>query len=281
MKYGLLSYATRNLGDDIQSIAARRFLPRIDAYPDRDAIDAPIEDGPVKLILNCWLTNRPDRWPPAPGLLPLLVSTHISRREWQPGVSTVDTLASGAGLDFLRAHQPIGCRDYVTLDLMRARGLDSYFSGCLTLTLQNLWQERSDVTYCVDVRPPVHDYVERQVEGPVVALTHKIGVGEQRDIRFALAELRLRQYATARLVVTTRLHVAMPCLALGTPVVLVLKKPRNDRFSGLAELTRHYNERDLLEGRADIDWRDPAPNPTTFRPLRDALIERCEAFVAG
>ena len=38
MKYGLLYYKdTVNIGDDIQTYAARRFLPHIDYYIDREA----------------------------------------------------------------------------------------------------------------------------------------------------------------------------------------------------------------------------------------------------
>lgn len=37
-KFALLNYSTENIGDEVQSIAARRFLPRIDEYVDRDKL---------------------------------------------------------------------------------------------------------------------------------------------------------------------------------------------------------------------------------------------------
>ena len=36
VKYALYKYSTENIGDEIQSIAARRFLPQVDYYIDRD-----------------------------------------------------------------------------------------------------------------------------------------------------------------------------------------------------------------------------------------------------
>lgn len=40
MKFGLLyEYDTRNIGDDVQSYATRRFLPRVDYLVDRNHID--------------------------------------------------------------------------------------------------------------------------------------------------------------------------------------------------------------------------------------------------
>ena len=38
-KYGVLKYSSVNIGDDIQSIAAMRYLPRIDEYIHRDRVD--------------------------------------------------------------------------------------------------------------------------------------------------------------------------------------------------------------------------------------------------
>lgn len=35
VKYALFSYSTENIGDEIQSIAASRFLPQIDYYINR------------------------------------------------------------------------------------------------------------------------------------------------------------------------------------------------------------------------------------------------------
>lgn len=55
MKYALLTYSTENVGDDIQSIAARRFLPRVDYYIDRDQIgewENNDKNETVKLIAN-------------------------------------------------------------------------------------------------------------------------------------------------------------------------------------------------------------------------------------
>ncbi len=67
MAFGLLTYPdTDNLGDEIQSLAARRFLPRVDYLIDRERIDEspalPAEN--VFTILNGWHCWEPMRWPP-------------------------------------------------------------------------------------------------------------------------------------------------------------------------------------------------------------------------
>src|SRR6185295_1108834 len=58
--------------------------------------------------------------------------------------------------------------------------------------------------------------------------------------RLSLAQEYLDEYAQAKLVVTSRIHCALPCLALGTPVLFIDMgyDEYNDRtrFSGLLEL---------------------------------------------
>ena len=66
-KYGLIVCSTENLGDDIQSLAAKQFLPRIDVYVDRDYINnINCSNEETKLIMNGWFTHRPDIWLPPP-----------------------------------------------------------------------------------------------------------------------------------------------------------------------------------------------------------------------
>ena len=59
MKYGLFKYETENIGDEIQSIAARRFfLPSVDAYIDRDRLgeycpDEETKNNHQRLVYAC------------------------------------------------------------------------------------------------------------------------------------------------------------------------------------------------------------------------------------
>jgi len=53
--------------------------------------------------------------------------------------------------------------------------------------------------------------------------------------RWNLISLKIEyKYARAKLVITIRIHAALPCLALNTPVILV-NKNFNKRFPGLLQ----------------------------------------------
>ena len=285
MQYGLLNYSTRNLGDDIQSVAARRFLPRVDQLVDRDALNRKPGPVPCKIILNGWFTHRPDNWPPAPDLEPLFISTHISGVRVGPKgarMTPSELLMQGAARDYLKQREPIGCRDLATVRLLRRHGVEAYFSGCLTLTLERPPAPRREVVCFVDARKDVVRRLAGKVGVETEIMTHTLTPDEgdgDFETRSARAEQRLLQYATARLVVTSRLHCAMPCLAFGTPVVYVFEHPDDDRLSGLRDLAHFFTPQQVLSDEAAFDWRDPEPNPGDIGPLRRDLIDRCVAFV--
>src|SRR6056297_854863 len=150
MKYAVLSYIegrnTYNLGDHVQSIAASRFLPRVDFYLNREEL-ARYDGPPVKVIMNGWFTHNSNNWMPSPAIKPLFVSFHINELAKRD-------FASSSSIDYLKAHEPIGCRDHETKEFLLSNGVDAYFTGCLTLTLDWLGPPQAvdrDGVYEVDL----------------------------------------------------------------------------------------------------------------------------------
>jgi hypothetical protein len=90
----------------------------------------------------------------------------------------------------------------------------------------------------------------------------------------------LERYASAHLVITSRLHCALPCLAFGTPVLFI--PPRHDlkRFEGIAELLTIPKTADGALAET-IPWEHPTPNPTAYRALAGKLEARCRDFLGA
>jgi Polysaccharide pyruvyl transferase len=286
MKFGLLSYCTDNLGDDMQSIAARRFLPRVDCYVDREALDAPDapHDEPLALIMNGWFCHRPDKWPPSPHIVPLLISFHVTNNpEPDTGVRAREHLArSPAVLRWLARHGPIGARDTSTLQWLRSLGIASWFSGCLTLTLDPpAHRHRDDVVVLNDLPDEVAAAIADRTRRPLRHTTHFVTGPVGIEERLARAAELIDLYARASCVVTTRLHGALPCLAAGTPVLLIDAHWDLSRFTGLDELVHHGSPAEYLAGKLDYDVDDPPPNPERHFGLRAELARRASAFVAS
>jgi hypothetical protein len=277
-KYALLKYSTRNLGDEIQSIAARQFLPKVDYYIDRDHINYSNINKFTHIILNGWFTHNPENWPiTKDNLKPLIISFHISNNYG----SSVDKLTNKESLEYYKKYEPIGCRDISTLNILRNKGINSYFSGCLTLTLKNRFKHRREDICLVDVDDEVKDLIPGHIRENVKFITHSHDGTSGHLENFAKAQSLLDNYAHAKMVITSRLHCALPCLAFGTPVEFINSDLNDPRFGGLINLMRHYSLDDIKEGKVSINWDNPEPNPVDISEIRDDLIKICKNYISG
>ena len=284
MPFGLLSYHTSNLGDFIQSLAARKFLPIVDRYIDREALDdtGPIEGKPVKLIMNGWFCHRPDKWPPSPFIDPLLISVHITNNP-EPGseMRARELFArSPPVLKYLQEHGPVGCsrsRYTRVAEIVWDRHLSFRM---LDADARSSCSSKGAVHLLNDVPEGVAATLQNATAMPIRHTSHEDNVTVGAEPRLARAAALVELYARASCVVTTRMHGALPCLAMGTPALLVETAWDPYRFAGLRDLVHHCSVEDFLSGRMDYDVGNPPPNPVTYLPLRDELEKRAMAFAS-
>jgi hypothetical protein len=87
VKYAALAYDTENIGDEIQSLAAMQFLPRVDTFINREWLNAfnPSSDDEYVMIMNGWYCHLPEHWPPSDKIRPLLISIHLSDQKSESG----------------------------------------------------------------------------------------------------------------------------------------------------------------------------------------------------
>jgi Polysaccharide pyruvyl transferase len=284
-KFGLMYYSeTGNLGDEIQSIAAKQFLPSVDYWLDREYLHefCLTADDFIPVILNGWFMHHAENWPPSPNIWPLLVSFHISKwRGTGVGLCANDVLLKEPFAKYLQAFGPVGARDYGTLRLLREAGVDSYFSGCLTMTLSrpSELQPRPDLLVLNDVSPEVEAYIRKNTKKEIITTNHGNFVAKDRIRRFGEAERLIQLYATASCVITSRLHCALPSLALGSPVLLLHDGHDEDRFGAGLEFVFHCTTEAFINRKLEFDFNDPAPNSEKFRPYREALIRSVQDFI--
>ena len=104
------------------------------------------------------------------------------------------------------------------------------------------------------------------------------------------AERLVRLYAKARLVITSRIHCALPCLGLGTPVIFIEREQDVEtsscRFGGLHELLNVVKLdkgggilKPEFETELPITKENHPANKETWRNLADDLDKRCREFI--
>lgn len=309
-----------NVGDDIQVLAAKGHMSSVDRFIVKEKLRS--FDGPsAKILLNGWFAHSADIFPISENITPLITSFHLTP-------CLAEALTFKPVRAFFLLHGPIGCRDHETLRIFQGFDIPAFYSGCLTLTLKREDFVNSSATRCgiyeVDVlykmRPrlsKVKDYVSyflkrrftedwsfrrarrnilRQVVGDenigrVQSIEHSIALKhDSREMRHAAAIRRLQAYANAELVVTSRIHCALPCLAFGTPVIFVdgalEDKSERARLDGIAELfntltwdapTGALRNRRGIKLPLDIQ---KIGNPTKHVDLARRLSIQCDAFMA-
>ena len=99
--------------------------------------------------------------------------------------------------------------------------------------------------------------------------------------RFENVNALLLLYQNARAVITTRLHCAMPCLSLKTPVLLLSQEDiaEQGRFDGLKQLCHHDSIHNLLEENCAFDLHSPPENPKAYMEYRHKLLCAVKRFL--
>ena len=286
MKFGLLvEQDTRNIGDDVQAYATKRFLPQIDYYVDRNHIDefVPHDNEYVATIMNGWFLQYTLNWPLSPYIKPLPISMHFTSKDWFWDTTDRAYHLQGYGLDYLKSIEPIGCRDSHTFDLLSSKGVKTKYTGCMTLTIQPLDNVKNGNYICaVDVSDAVVKKIKETTDLEVKVITHTVPEDYHKlswEERMKKVEELLRTYQGAKAVVTFRLHCALPCLALGTPVILLNEDYRNDRFGDYTKYIESCSEIDFLEEKVKYDYNNIPKHSEEWKELRDGLIKTCEEFV--
>ncbi len=311
MKYGLLKYRANesNIGDYVQSLAAKRFLPNVDVLISREALDE--VDYELAIILNGWFMHKPKKWPPSDFVKAKFVAFHMND-------NIKNIMLTNKAVEYFKKREPIGCRDNYTKQVLQEKGVDAYFSGCLTLTLERdkytSSKKREGVVLC-DILVHKKDelplkrvirnphkiflkYLPAKIKEfklallraklvskliPEDILNKSIKVSNQNfklkteEEKFNEAKRLLKIYADAELVVTSRIHVALPCLAFGTPVIFVHPNRDNSRFSGIIELFNTFTIEKIRETPKkelqSLFVNYSKGNKDLYLEIRDSLIE--------
>lgn len=277
VKYAELSSIWYNVGEEIQWLAQERFLPSVDYHVDKFRISDFHPDFPTKLIINGHFPHSLKRMVTDSNVDPLLVSIHIAPPAYR---ETQKKLVR----DFFLEHGPVGCRDIATRDFLIELGIPAYFSGCLTLTLQrNPRISKNDYVLCVGLTDEEIEVVKKRSAHKVIRSDRLVPMIYGRETRMDIARAFLALYQGAHCVVTKMLHVALPCLALETPVLCVehdwnLPEKEGKRFVGNLELLNHMTSDEFLSDANGYDFDSPPENPIAYKTLRDELIVKCSAF---
>lgn len=310
MKYGVITYARGtkvNIGDNLMSLAIRKIYQKmgidnediIDIYVSRES-DAYVYDK----FLNDGNTNPneynlDDYDGDEYVLLPIaaFIEYDFVRENWFPLPSKfipvwvgVHCIAPDSISEFLSAYKHreiIGCRDVRTMENLRKAGLEAYTLGCLSIQAVDRREETEEQNkvFLVDVPIKIRNFMPSELLEISEEMHHEytadgsMSVKERAELEMKVLEKQLDTYKKyAKLVVTSKLHCALPCIAMGIPTIVVryeqITKYKDvnvfdSRYTGLDKFMNIY-EYDEFD---KIDWNPPKPDIEEFKQkqLRQAI----------
>ena len=252
MKIGVLGYiGSRNIGDYIQTKAVIDMIHPINhKVLDREGLNK-FKGSKLKTIINGWFMENPKNWPPNNNISPLFISFHINP-------SAERDLLKPESLNYLKQHEPIGCRDTYTQNLLQKNGIKSYHSSCITTTftrdkyLTNKTQPEGVIVIgafdrlnpSIDfsslyrlllslIKYPIHKlkYLLKKQSFENHLRNQNLVVKRYQQITkrkisshnqgLKLANDMLKEIAKSEIIITSRIHAALPALAMGLKVIFI------------------------------------------------------------
>lgn len=197
-------------------------------------------------------------------------------------------------------NKPIGCRDENTYKLLMssfekarfsstdtiARHLnmrcdDIYLQGCITACFPKRSNGIYEEIYLIDIPNSIEDMLPKEITKNAKKMTQLLYDKLEEEVNRKgvktaqeYVENRLELYRnTAKLIITSRMHCAVPCLAMGIPVVFIVPAI-SPRYMWMEKLIRiyTYDEIDI------IDWNI---SPIEYEEYKEILIKNAMSRIKG
>jgi len=281
METGILGFiGSKNIGDYIQTKAVIDLVgSRNIKILDRENLDN-YNDNVIKTIINGWFMESPENWPPSEKIKPLFISFHLN-----PSIQV--ELLKDKSLKYFKRHEPIGCRDTYTRDILLKKGINAFYSSCITTTIDrnNYLKSKTQsegiiVIGAFDRLKPTLDYKSSFklllsiLKYPLKKIDYSLKLFQfnrhlnNQDFKIKrynqltkkpikshneglkLAAEMLEKIAESEVMITSRIHAALPALAMGLKVIFIDQGldhvNHKHRLSGLTNYFTCVNLKDFF-----------------------------------
>ena len=281
METGILGFiGSKNIGDYIQTKAVLDLVGFNNIkILDRENLDK-YNDNVIQTIINGWFMESPENWPPSEKIKPLFISFHLN-----PSIEK--ELLKDESIKYFKSHEPIGCRDIYTRDILLEKGVNAYYSSCITTTIDrnNYLKSKTQaegiiVIGAFDRLKPTLDYKSSVkllisiFKYPFKKIGYSLKLSKfnrhlnnqnykikrynqltKRPIKshnegLNLASEMLEKIAESEVMITSRIHAALPALAMGLKVIFIDQGldhvNHKHRLSGLINYFTRVNLKDFF-----------------------------------
>lgn len=266
-----------NMGDYVQTLAVKKLLDSTFqtkyCWHDRDSLaffrkPSSNDCNQICCIMQGWFSLTYN-FLPSKDILPIWIGTHFAQ-DTQTFLQKVLVVNPNYFLS------SVGCRDLFTLEFFRKNYIKSYFSRCLTLTYPsrptNKLEGGGKKVYMVNISKEIMQYMPKNIVNESIIFNQRAVYVNNEHWSNSLIRTQnmLDEYKeNAKLVITTALHCACPCIAMGIPVILIAANPEENktRFSALSGILDPISIDDIKKNK--VNWK---PEPIDISELKKAMI---------
>ncbi len=142
-------------------------------------------------------------------------------------------------ISYLKKHGPVGCRDWSTCYLLLNQGVDAFFTGCLSATV-----DFGDTELTEDIEPATTNCVgatQNRSDPDATCIKQNASIYRRMEFYEVIRESidHLHQYRSAKSITTDSLHCYLPSVAMGSLVNFIQDTPCNRQLDGLDNLDEH------------------------------------------
>ena len=273
-EYTYKDYNGANYGDTIQSIAARAMCNKAGIKNinelNRDTLSFYNGERVILIMNGCFYTFEDTNiFPLSDSIISFYFGFHATE-EW----GTRDfILKNKKSQKQFKKYEPLGCRDRGTALFLSKLGLKTYYSRCLTYTFSKREKEpENGKIFLVETPDELDKYIPEEYFKRIERLTHwpyplpESPLSPEIALMYAkeAADILERYKNEANLVITRRFHCAVPCLAMGIPVIVIHDDPNNERMSSLSDFIKIYSYQEFDK----IDWK---PSPVDIETIKEEI----------
>ena len=257
---------TVNLGDNIQALAIKQLYQRLHLKNitsiDRDKITT-YQGSKINLLMNAVFSG--ENFPLPKKINPIFLGFNVPNK----------TIIL-QNKEIFKKYEPIGCRDCYTAQMLRECGISSYVTGCYSL----MFPKRTPMPTQKKVFfVGVSEELKKHIPSELLKNAEFI-IQRDESIHYPLteqdmqekeqkAQILIEKYKNeAKLVVTSLLHCASPCIGMGIPVILA-RDAYDERFSAIKKITPLY----LKENYSEINWH---PEIVDVEELKQQMFKHAQ-----
>lgn len=268
-----------NIGDNLQFMAIdylySKFLPESEQIVKLQMNEMKQYKGEDLILPMNWCLFDPafmngDKIAISEDIIPIFLGMTIESAYFR------ETYFNEFNIAYLKRCEPIGCRDEYTCDVLHKYHIRAYLNGCMTSIFPIREDKNQDTILFIDVPVELFPYIPNEIKEKYKVMTQQYYFNENLEKEKILDFIKdqYRKYADeAGLVVTSRLHVASPCMAMGIPVIFV-KNQVDARFGWLDVYLPLYDK----EHYNQIDWN---PDPIKYEVKKEIIVQNAIKRIMG